>query len=276
MPLRLLCISAHPDDECFAFGGALALSASRGIEISVLCLTDGQAATNRGDASSGKQLGQIRRAEFEASCKVLGVTNYEVLDYQDGQLEREPLRSRRRPRLAHPPPPPARRHHLRRRRRAQHPPRPHHRLRRHHRSLPLVRLAQALHHHRRRPLQPQRLYYLTTNFFLPDRRAPLPAPWTHTLDISSVFDKKNEAFAQHKSQAPAHEPRLSHLRKARPHKSATPSPPPSPPSPPAKAPTSSKASPKPTLRTENCKLENWRLVAEGTIRFANVPTHNSN
>ena len=23
MPLRLLCITAHPDDECFAFGGAL-------------------------------------------------------------------------------------------------------------------------------------------------------------------------------------------------------------------------------------------------------------
>ena len=50
--------------------------------------------------------------------------------------------------------------------------------------------------------QPQRLYYLTGNFFLPDRRSPLPAPWTHTLDISSVFDKKKEAFAQHKSQAP--------------------------------------------------------------------------
>ena len=50
--------------------------------------------------------------------------------------------------------------------------------------------------------QPQRLFYLTTNFFLPDRQPPLPAPWTHTLDISSVFDKKKEAFAQHKSQAP--------------------------------------------------------------------------
>ena len=85
MPLRLLCISAHPDDECFGFGGALALYASRGVEVSVICLTDGQAATNRGDASSDKQLGQTRRAEFEASCKVLGVTNYQVLDYHDGQ-----------------------------------------------------------------------------------------------------------------------------------------------------------------------------------------------
>ena len=70
MPLRLLCLSAHPDDECFGFGGALALYASRGVEVSVICLTGGQAATNRGDASSAKELGQTRRAEFEASCKV--------------------------------------------------------------------------------------------------------------------------------------------------------------------------------------------------------------
>jgi LmbE family N-acetylglucosaminyl deacetylase len=126
MPLRLLCICAHPDDECFGFGGALALYASRGVEVSVICLTDGQAATHRGDASTGKELGQTRRAEFEASYITVG-----------GDL-----------------------------------------------------------------WKPQRLYYLTTNFFLPDRYVPLLPPWTHTLDISSVFDKKKEAFAQHKSQAP--------------------------------------------------------------------------
>ena len=40
---------AHPDDECYAFGGALALAADRGVETYVICLTDGQAATNRGD-----------------------------------------------------------------------------------------------------------------------------------------------------------------------------------------------------------------------------------
>ena len=53
MGLRLLCITAHPDDECFAFGGALALAAGRGVEVSVICLTDGQAATHRGAAGSG-------------------------------------------------------------------------------------------------------------------------------------------------------------------------------------------------------------------------------
>jgi LmbE family N-acetylglucosaminyl deacetylase len=202
MPLRLLCLCAHPDDECFAFGGALALYASRGVETSVLCLTDGQAAKNRGDASTGKELGQARRAEFEASCKVLGVKNYEVLDYHDGQLEHERLSDLAGQLVAH----------IRRLRPDvvitfgqdgglnTHPD---------HTAVSTATTA-AFHWSgsAKRYItvgdlwQPQRLYYLTANFFLPDRPAPLPAPWTHTIDISSVFDKKKEAFAQHKSQAP--------------------------------------------------------------------------
>ena len=82
-----MCVVAHPDDECFAFGGALALAADRGVETYVVCLTDGQAAKNRGAAASGAELGEMRRAEFAASCKVLGVTHHELLDYQDGRLE---------------------------------------------------------------------------------------------------------------------------------------------------------------------------------------------
>ncbi len=87
MPLKLLCVTAHPDDECFAFGGALALAVERGVEVSVLCLTDGQAATNRGTAASGAELGAMRRKEFVESCKLLGIAHYEVLNYQDAQLE---------------------------------------------------------------------------------------------------------------------------------------------------------------------------------------------
>jgi LmbE family N-acetylglucosaminyl deacetylase len=203
MPLRLLCICAHPDDECFAFGGALALYASRNVEVSVLCLTDGQAATNRGNASSGKELGQMRRAEFEASCKVLGATNFQLLNYQDARLEFENLSDLAAVLVSH----------IRR-------------LRPHvvltfggdgavntHPDHTVVSAATtAAFHWSGSPKrfitlggdlwQAQRLYFLTTSFFLPDRRPPLPAPWTHTLDISSVFDKKKEAFAQHKSQAP--------------------------------------------------------------------------
>ena len=202
MPLRLLCICAHPDDECFGFGGALALYASRNVETAVLCLTDGRAATNRGDASTDKQLGQTRRAEFEASCKVLGVKNYQVLDYHDGKLESESLEALAGTLVSH----------IRRLR-------PHvvitfgldGGVNTHPDHTSVAAATSAAFHWAGSPKrfitigdlwQPQRLFYLTTSFFLPDRRPPLPAPWTHTLDISSVFDKKKEAFAQHKSQAP--------------------------------------------------------------------------
>jgi LmbE family N-acetylglucosaminyl deacetylase len=221
MSLRLLCITAHPDDECFAFGGALALYAQRAVETSVLCLTDGQAATNRGDASSNKELGKIRRAEFEASCKVLGVAHYDLLDYQDAQLEFadfsklattlvERMRSLR----------------------------PHVVLtfagdgavNTHPDHTMVSAAATAAFHWSGSPKryitlgnlwQPQKLFYLTTSFFLPDRRPPLPAPWTHTLDISSVFDKKKEAFAQHKSQAPLMNMALPIFEKNGPHEHYT-------------------------------------------------------
>ncbi len=50
--------------------------------------------------------------------------------------------------------------------------------------------------------QPDRLFHLTTNFFIPDRQPPLPIPWTTVLDIESVRERKSEAFRQHLSQAP--------------------------------------------------------------------------
>ncbi|MDE1161082.1 MAG: PIG-L family deacetylase [Acidobacteriaceae bacterium] len=202
MALRLLCVCAHPDDECFAFGGALALAADRGAETSVICLTDGQAATYRGSASSSKELGAMRRAEFEASCKVLGVKNAELLDYQDARLEFESLSSLGEV--------------LVKRIRAL---RPHviitfggeGALNTHadHTTVSAATTA-AFHwagHPKRYPeagdlFQPQRLYYLSGNFVLPERHAPLLAPWTCTLDVRNVFERKQEAFRQHVSQAP--------------------------------------------------------------------------
>jgi LmbE family N-acetylglucosaminyl deacetylase len=202
MSLRLLCICAHPDDECFAFGGALALAANRGVETSVLCLTDGQAATHRGTAHSNKELGQTRRAEFEASCKVLGVTHTEILNYADARLEFETLSA-----LAE---------QIVKRIRSF---RPHivitfggeGALNTHADHTAVSAATTAAFHWGGNPKrypeagplwQPQRLYYLTSDFMLPDRHVPVLAPWTATLDIASVFDRKQEAFRQHVSQAP--------------------------------------------------------------------------
>jgi LmbE family N-acetylglucosaminyl deacetylase len=82
---RFLVVTAHPDDEAGGFGGTLALYAGHGVAAHVVCLTAGTAARNRGTAKSNEELAAMRRAEFAASCKLLGVTG-EVLDYPDGGL----------------------------------------------------------------------------------------------------------------------------------------------------------------------------------------------
>jgi LmbE family N-acetylglucosaminyl deacetylase len=200
--LKLMCVVAHPDDECFAFGGALALAAERGIESYVVCLTDGQAATHRGDAVSGEDLGKMRREEFRASCEVLGVTKYELMDYQDAKLEFVDVSSAAG--------------RLVKRMRGYKPDvvitfggdggqntHPDHMI--------VSMLTTAAFHWagqtKRYPNagethKAKSLYYLTTNYLMPDRPPTVPMPWTVTLDIRSVRERKNEAFRQHISQSP--------------------------------------------------------------------------
>ena len=202
MGLKLLCVTAHPDDECFAFGGALALASEQNVETYVICLTDGQAAANRGAAQTPAELGQMRRVEFAASCRVLGVSHHELWDYEDGQLEfadfsvtagRLVAKIREfKPDVVltfgsdgavntHP----------------DH-------------SMVSAFTSNAFHwaaSAKRYPElgeahQAQRLCHLTTSFFIEGRPAPIPAPWSITLDIRTVMTRKHEAFRQHVSQAP--------------------------------------------------------------------------
>ncbi len=89
--LRLLCITAHPDDEAGAFGGTLALYAERGVETSVVCLTAGTAARNRGSAKTEDELAEMRTRELGDSCRLLGVKHWEILGYKDAHLDRADL-----------------------------------------------------------------------------------------------------------------------------------------------------------------------------------------
>ncbi len=204
--LRLLCITAHPDDEAGGFGGSLLLYRSRGVETHVICLTPGQAATFRGTARSDAELAEIRRREFVASCKILQVTHGEVLDYPDGQLDRADIlrlvgdltqRIRRiRPQVlltfgpegaitAHP----------------DH-------------SMASVFATLACHWAGRtnrfpeqlnngvRPHRVQKLYYGTAGFVLPERQPVSLPPATTVIDIGEFLDGKIRAFKAHTTQAP--------------------------------------------------------------------------
>ncbi len=202
MALRLLCITAHPDDECFAFGGALAQAAQRGIETSLICITDGSAGSYHGTAKTTSELGQLRRAELAASCNILGVRNYEVLDYQDGQLEFASFSNLagdlvQRIRIL----------------------RPHviitfggdGAINTHADHTVTSSVATAAFHWAGSPKRfptlgelhtPQRLYYLTTDFFVEGRLRNIPAPWTVTLDVASVLPIRLQAMKAHATQAP--------------------------------------------------------------------------
>ncbi len=203
MSRRLMCVVAHPDDECFAFGGALLLAVKAGFETYVVCMTDGQAATNRGSSLDGQDLGRIRRDEFARSCAVLGVSKHELLDYQDGTLEFAGLNGAAGK--------------LVQRMRSWQPEivltfgldgslnvHPDHAAVSSFASLAFHWAGRAKRFQELglAPFVPQRLFHQSTIFTVPEREPLLPAPWSVELDISSVRTTKEAAFREHVSQSP--------------------------------------------------------------------------
>jgi LmbE family N-acetylglucosaminyl deacetylase len=203
---RFLCVTAHPDDEVGGFGGSLRLYALRGVEVSVICLTAGTAASNRGGATSDDELASMRRKEFARACEMLNVTRGEVWDLPDGGLDRVNFyeavgRLTRRVRelkphvmltlgtegavTAHPD------HSMaglfatmafhwagRTNRFVEH-------------------MAEGLGSHRT-----QKLYYATANFILQDRQQVAMPPTTTIIDIGDCLEIKIAAFRTHTSQNP--------------------------------------------------------------------------
>lgn len=86
---RILAVTAHPDDESFLFGGALALHARRGDAVRLLCLTDGQAGRT-GGLTDREGLGAQRRGELLRACALLGIGRPITPGLPDGALETEP------------------------------------------------------------------------------------------------------------------------------------------------------------------------------------------
>jgi LmbE family N-acetylglucosaminyl deacetylase len=204
--LRMMVVTAHPDDEASSFGGSLSLYRERGVETCVICLTAGQAATHRGGARNDQELGTLRRKEFAAACEILKVSRGVVLDYPDGQLHRLEmqrvvsdlaLRIREfQPQVlvtfdpaggvtAH----------------TDH-------------SMASIFATLAFHWAGRNnrfpdqlngsvgPYQPQKLYYATADFVLPGRQPVTLAPTTTVIEVGNYLETKVEAFRAHVSQQP--------------------------------------------------------------------------
>ncbi len=83
-PRGLLAIFAHPDDETFGAGGALALAAAAGVPTWLVCATDG----DLGGVEGARELDRdLRRRELRCAMAALGVAEPIFLGYGDSGME---------------------------------------------------------------------------------------------------------------------------------------------------------------------------------------------
>lgn len=80
---RILCVAAHPDDLEYGASAAAAAWTDRGIAVSYLLLTSGEAGIR--DLSPA-ECGPLRAAEQHRACELVGVTDLTILDLPDGTV----------------------------------------------------------------------------------------------------------------------------------------------------------------------------------------------
>ena len=84
---RLLAFLAHPDDEAFPVGGALAAHAARGVAIRLVTTTLGEEGEIRQEeAATRDTLPSVRRVELACAVRALGLAEHEVLEYRDSGM----------------------------------------------------------------------------------------------------------------------------------------------------------------------------------------------
>jgi LmbE family N-acetylglucosaminyl deacetylase len=84
--MRVLVVSAHPDDIEFGCAGSVATWVDEGAEVTYCIVTDGS--TGTADAELfGEKLATIRRDETLEAAKIVGVTDVRFLGYRDGYVE---------------------------------------------------------------------------------------------------------------------------------------------------------------------------------------------
>ncbi|HEX9123313.1 MAG TPA: PIG-L family deacetylase [Actinomycetota bacterium] len=86
MTRRLAAVFAHPDDDTYGVAGTVALHASEGIEVTVVLATRGEAGQIADPSLATREtLGAVREAEDRASWMAVGVeTAVDFLGYPDG------------------------------------------------------------------------------------------------------------------------------------------------------------------------------------------------
>jgi len=86
----LLVVCPHPDDESVTTGALLARYAARGLRTAVVTCTggeEGEVVTAGADVAAIRaHLGEVRRTELRAACRMLGVAHLRRLGYRDSGM----------------------------------------------------------------------------------------------------------------------------------------------------------------------------------------------
>lgn len=84
---RMLMAFAHPDDEAFGMGGAIAYYADQGVQISLICSTNGDVGTVPEEFLQGyASIGELRLDELRCAARALGIDEVITFGYRDSGM----------------------------------------------------------------------------------------------------------------------------------------------------------------------------------------------
>ena len=88
---RLLIVYAHPDDESFGLGALIGKYVDAGIDVYLICATDGAAGTMDEEfLTAGRTKAEVRRAELDCANEKLRFKEIFMLNYGDSGMTGSP------------------------------------------------------------------------------------------------------------------------------------------------------------------------------------------
>lgn len=88
---RMLISLAHPDDESFGMAGTIARYAAEGVDISLICTTNGDVGTVAADMLKGyDSVADLRLAELDCAAKTLKLSRIITFGYRDSGMAGSP------------------------------------------------------------------------------------------------------------------------------------------------------------------------------------------
>ncbi len=84
---RLLIVYAHPDDEAFGLGALIAKYVKQGVQVDLICATNGDVGTVEPHFLNGyDSIAALRLAELDCAARILGLSHVITFGYQDSGM----------------------------------------------------------------------------------------------------------------------------------------------------------------------------------------------